>query len=107
MVGKTVSLAEYEIGNAIWKQVKLTGGILEEEGAHMLKKIVESIMLMDIITVSHVEDALHMACQESLSYYDAYYITAAKLSGSVLVTDDNTLLKKARRHVEAISSVDL
>jgi len=107
IVGKTVSLAEYEIGNAIWKKVKLSGEILEEEGAQMLTKIVESVALMDIITLPHVEDALHMGCEEGLSYYDAYYITAARVSGSVLVTDDKALLKKARRHVEAVSSLDL
>jgi len=107
MVGKTVSLAEYEIGNAICKRVKLTGELLEEEGAHMFTKIVESVTLMDTITLPQVGDALHMACEEGLSYYDAYYITAAKVSGSVLVTDDKTLLLKARRHVDAISSADL
>jgi predicted nucleic acid-binding protein len=107
MVGKTVSLAEYEIGNVIWKQVKLSGEISEEEGAHVLRKIVESVALMDIITVPRVEDTLHVACEEGLSYYDAYYITAAKVSGSVLVTDDKALLKKARSHVDALRSVDL
>jgi len=107
MEGKTVSLAEYEIGNAIWKQVKLSREISEEEGAHMLRKIVESVALMDIITVPRVEDALHIAYEEGLSYYDAYYITAAKVSGSVLVTDDKALLKKARSHVDALRSLDL
>jgi len=62
---------------------------------------------MEIIRVSQVEDVLRIACEEDLSYNDAYYIAAAKASGSALVTDDNALSSKARRYTEVLSSSDL
>jgi len=107
MSGRTVSLAEYEIGNAVWKRVRLTEELSEIDGARVLRRISESIALMDIVSIRRVEDVLRLACEEDLPYYDAYYIAAAKASGSALVTDDKTLRRKALKYTEALGSVDL
>ena len=105
--GRTVPLAEFEIGNAVWKQVSLSGELSEEDGARILRRLVDAVALMDIIRVPQVEDALRVACEEGLSYYDAYYVAAAKASGSTLVTDDDALRRKAERYVDVLRSLNL
>jgi hypothetical protein len=47
---------------------------------------------------------LKIATEENLTYYDASYIQAATKNGFTIVTDDDKLLKKAKKYTEAITS---
>ena len=55
--GSTLSLAFYEVGNAIWKQCHLQGRLDAREGAGLLSTLVAIIGAMDVVTPDSEESA--------------------------------------------------
>ena len=98
--GSTLSLAFYEVGNAIWKQCHLQGRLDAGQGKGLLSTLVAIIGAMDVVTPDSEESAgraLELADRLRLTYYDASYRAEARNSGKILVTDDAQLLKAARK----------
>ena len=105
--GATMSLAFYEVGNAIWKQVHLRGSLTKEEGSKALTALARLLKQMKEASVKYEAAALIIAVEEGLTYYDASYIQAAIDNALILVTDDAELLSKGKRYVETQASAEL
>jgi predicted nucleic acid-binding protein len=105
--GVTLSLAFYEVGNAIWKQVHLRRSLTKEEGSKALTALARLLKQMKEASVKYEAAALIIAVEEGLTYYDASYIQAAIDNDSILVTDDAELLSKAKRYVETKASAEI
>jgi predicted nucleic acid-binding protein len=94
----TLDLARYELGNIVWKKVCLLKDISLEDGEKIMSFIVKMLKTMKIAGVSGCEnDVLKLAHGESLSFYDAAYIEAARRMGLVLITEDRGLLRVCER----------
>jgi len=96
--GATLSLAYYEVGNALWRECFLLKRILPEEASHLLKFIFIMLRAMDVSTLED-EDLgtaiLSIAGKTNITYYDAAYLAEAEKSGRTLVTDDEKLAEAA------------
>ncbi len=107
----TASLAYYEIGNTLWKECNL----LKEFNLKKATKILEfTASMMRSMKVVHPEEndlgseVLHTANKRNITYYDATYLTIAKQSEKVLVTDDEKLREAAEKAgVPAVGSDEL
>ncbi len=89
--GKTLDLAQYELGNVVWKEVA-RNKISESEGAKLIKFISKTISLMEILKIGIKKEVLKVAVDKNLSYYDASYLYASISMRDVLVTEDKKLL---------------
>lgn len=98
--GSTLSLAFYEVGNAVWKESHLQARLDAREGTGLLSTLVAIIRAMDVVTPDSEESAgrvLELAGRLGLTYYDASYLAEAENSGKTLVSDDADLLRAARK----------
>ncbi len=102
----TTSLAIFEIGNAVWKQVHLTNKLTESQGERIFLAVCLLIQKMKNVIPDPLP-ALRLALKESLTYYDASYLQSAIEAGSVLVTEDSKLRKKAEKYVKVSNSSSL
>jgi len=105
--GGTLSLAFYEVGNAIWRQVYLKKSLTREEGGKALATLVEVVRRMGEVSVEEGPAVLDIAVEEGVTYYDASYICAAVKNGLTLVTDDDRLCSVARKYVETVTSIEV
>ncbi len=92
--GKTLDLAQYELGNAVWKEVT-RDKISESEGAKLIKFISKVVYLMEILKIGIKSEVLKIAVDSSLSYYDSSYLYASISTKDTLVTEDKKLFDKA------------
>lgn len=104
----TTSLAYYEIGNVLWKELNLLKRLNFNEATKALKVIFSLLKLMKVI---HIENAdlgaktLSEASKLDITYYDAAYLVAAKELSGVLVTDDKKLATASKKiGVKTLSS---
>lgn len=104
----TTSLAYYEIGNVLWKELNLLKRLNFNEATKALKVIFSLLKLMKII---HIENAdlgaktLSEASKLDITYYDAAYLVTAKELSGVLVTDDKKLATASKKiGVKTLSS---
>jgi len=104
--GGILSLAFYEVGNAVWKQVYLKRSLTLEEGRKALSTLTEVLMKMNLVLIEDSSAVLGIAVEEGLTYYDASYIYAADRNGLTLVTDDERLCSTANKYVQTATSSD-
>ncbi|MGE5533713.1 MAG: type II toxin-antitoxin system VapC family toxin [Bacillota bacterium] len=97
MEGTTISLAYYELGNALWREAHLLKRISIEEAEKSLILVYAMLMRMKIVEVDGEQgiEILHTASKCNLTFYDSAYLIAAKKTIKILVTDDNKLAKAA------------
>ncbi len=100
----TILLAQYEIGNAVWKKVSQTHEMTEDAGKQYLAKTLETLRFMTEIDIVDASSVLEIAARERISYYDASYIHTARVSASILITDDAKLRKAAVKYVKTNDS---
>ncbi len=100
----TITLAIFEIGNAVWKHVHLTKKLSQHEGEIIILSATKMIEKMSLINIE-VVDAWKLAIKEGLTYYDASYLQVALSSKSELITDDKRLRDRAEKYVKVSSSV--
>jgi len=105
--GSTLSLAFYEVGNAVWKQVHLKRSLTREEGGKALSTLVEVLKRMNVVLIEDGSAVLSIAVEEGLTYYDASYIHAAYRNGLTLITDDERLGSIAKKYVQTATSSDI
>jgi predicted nucleic acid-binding protein len=95
---KTLSLAYYEIGNALWRESFLLRRVSEEEAGRLLQSLFVLLRTMDVVDLD--EDlgkaVLETAGKLNITYYDAAYLTQAQRSAKELITDDEKLRKAAQ-----------
>jgi predicted nucleic acid-binding protein len=93
-----LDLTKYEVGNAIWKIIKL---IEKTDKTNALEAVTQAYHLMALMEVIKVEDVetltgtMEIAFDKDLSFYDSAYLQSAKKHGLTLVTEDTRLHKKA------------
>jgi len=102
----TMSLAYYELGNALWKECTWTKRLTVDGASEALKF---AFSLLDLMKIIHIRDAdlgvktLSNASKLKITYYDAAYLTAAQEVDKVLVSDDEKLIDASRRAEVKIS----
>jgi predicted nucleic acid-binding protein len=95
--GTTISLAYYELGNALWREAHLLKRISVEEAQKSLGLMYEMLARMQVAEVSIEQgtEILQAAHNCNLTFYDASYLEMAKKNSKILITDDNKLAKAA------------
>ena len=94
----TLSLASYEIGNALRTEAYLRRTTTPEKAERALTDIMLLLGLTEIIHPDPTDAAetLRIAGKDSLTYYDASYLHAA-MKGRSLATEDSRLAEAAKR----------
>jgi predicted nucleic acid-binding protein len=107
MEGTTISLAYYEIGNALWREAHLLKRISIEEAKKSLSLMYAMLMRMQVVEVAGDKgiEMLQTAHECNLTFYDSAYLVEAKKTNRILLTDDHKLVKAAEiLGVETLSS---
>jgi predicted nucleic acid-binding protein len=107
MEGTTISLAYYELGNALWRETHLLKRISIEEAQKSLSLMYAMLARMQVVKVDDEQgiEILQTAHKCNLTFYDSAYLVEAKKASKILVTDDNKLAKAAEiLGVETLSS---
>ncbi|ARM75425.1 type II toxin-antitoxin system VapC family toxin [Acidianus manzaensis] len=98
----TISLAKFELGNIIWKEVFLRKKILQNEGISLLNLIVNILDTMCFKQVNIIE-AEKLAILKGITFYDASYLWLAKELNIPLVSEDEKLKNKIDGEIETLS----
>ena len=96
--GSTISLAYYELGNALWRECFLLKRISEEEAENLLRTMYAILQSMDVAPLEKEDEGnaiLDTACRFNITFYDSAYLTEARKSKKTLATDDKKLAKAA------------
>jgi predicted nucleic acid-binding protein len=107
MESATISLAYYELGNALWREAHLLKRISIEEAEKSLSLMYAMLVRMQIVKVDCEQgiEILQTAHKCNLTFYDSAYLAGAKRTSKILVTDDIKLAKAAEPlGVETLSS---
>ncbi|OWP56757.1 MAG: nucleotide-binding protein [Thermoplasmatales archaeon B_DKE] len=106
VMGATIPLARYEIGNILWKNYKIRGRISKEEALKSGTVLFELFDSIEPVKPSS-ELTLSLSLEEGLTFYDSSYLVSAIETGYNLVTDDMKLYKIASSKVRVMTSSDL
>lgn len=98
----TSPLAEYEIGNVLWKRASLGRVISIQESLEAMALFHDVLQAMKKVKAD-AKAVLGVACAAEVSFYDASYLQAAVVMGIPLVTEDKKLLHKAEKFVRTLS----
>jgi predicted nucleic acid-binding protein len=104
----TLSLAIYELGNAILKDVRVFKSISPEEGMKVvsfLRRVLERMAIRAID--GHEDRILKLAEELRLPFYDAAYLQMALELGAPLVTEDAVLKRVADSLTDVCSAHEL
>ena len=105
--GRTINLAFYELGNAVWKQVYLYKTLDRRKAELLLNVLVEVFNKMEKVGEGSATEVLNLAVKEGLTYYDAAYLQAAINEKLILVTDDERLYDKGKKYISIMTSDEL
>ena len=97
------SLTEYELGNVLWKEAK-TKDIDFNAAAQIFS---EALSEMKKISINGAGEALKIAVERNLTFYDASYVCIAEKEGLKLVTEDAEILSKCRLAVKTEDANDI
>jgi predicted nucleic acid-binding protein len=98
--GSTISLAYYELGNALWRECFLLKRISQKEAESSLRAMFKILGVMDVGLLENDEEGkavLCNACEFGLTFYDSAYVAQALKSKQILVTDDKKLAQAAEK----------
>ncbi|MDR1992139.1 MAG: type II toxin-antitoxin system VapC family toxin [Nitrososphaerota archaeon] len=104
-----LDLTVYEIGNTLLKESRLTKFLTSKE-TETLEKVTQIILsrtekiLNQDITFQQIMD---IAKTENLSFYDSSYIYFAKQKNIQLITENQSLRDKAKKYVQAQTTLSL
>ena len=95
--GKTLDLAFYELGNALWKEVTVFKSMSLDSSLKLLSTMLRILNLMDRVSTAELkaEEILKLATHSGLTFYDSSYLYAAMSLGEELVTEDARLRRSA------------
>jgi predicted nucleic acid-binding protein len=99
----TLSLARYEVGNALWKEVLLLKRLSVDEAVEVTSLLDKVLNIM--ITVEPLTTALtlKLAYELQVTYYDASYVVASVENQAMLITDDEQLIRRVKECIEVAS----
>jgi predicted nucleic acid-binding protein len=89
----TLDLARYEAGNAIWKQVRLLKLIDEKEARETHEALIGLLSRTSLVRGEELDhsEAMDLAVEKGIAYYDACYVVAARSLKLPLATEDRKL----------------
>jgi predicted nucleic acid-binding protein len=90
-----------EVGNALWRGLRL-GRITEEDAQAALEALNDMSIKLHESDWTQVSQALSIACKLDLVVYDAMYLFFSDKMKASLITADDKLYEKSRRHFEVI-----
>jgi predicted nucleic acid-binding protein len=108
--GSTIQLVYYELGNALWRESTLLKRISPQEAKETLNFMYTVLQGMQVASLDSESGTLvlELAGELNLTFYDSAYLTEAKKSGKILVTEDKKLAKAAEKiGVKTIPSISL
>ncbi|MBF0388257.1 MAG: type II toxin-antitoxin system VapC family toxin [Candidatus Omnitrophica bacterium] len=98
----TSPLAEYELGNALWKKAVLGRVISVQESLDAMALFHDVLHQMKKVR-AEAKAALGSAASAEVSFYDASYLQAAIVMDIPLVTDDTKFFRKAGKFVRVLT----
>ena len=105
-----LDLTIYEIGNAVWKINKLINKSEKPSALDAVEQACNMIALMDFRRVEDVEEivgAMDLAYEYNLTFYDSCYLFVALKTGVTLVSEDQAIVKAAKKKgIRCISAAD-
>jgi predicted nucleic acid-binding protein len=93
----TLELARYELGNAILKEYRIFKTLTLDEADTLAASMEKLLDNMTIVSVPEAAEIIKVAVEASLSFYDASFLATAKKMGLTLSTEDERLLKAAKK----------
>ena len=96
----TIRLAEYELGNILWKNHTIRKTISLDELSELrsaMALLFESIELVE----NSLEETIELAVRERITFYDSSYLSAAREHNYDLVTNDEKLYRVAKKYLNA------
>jgi predicted nucleic acid-binding protein len=97
----TLALAYYEIGNALRTETELTRALTTSEANRLLYifyRLLTVITIKEPTTADEAIKILDIARETDTSFYDAAYLTQAKVGEIPLATEDKRLGKKVKKN---------
>ena len=95
-----LDLTSYEVGNVLYKRVKLMKNITKEE-AHIVASVVNQWTNVICIGQEYLSDILDLSVELNASFYDSSYGFAAKKFNAELLTSDKKLYDKIKGKIKA------
>lgn len=106
--GCTCSLIRYELGNILVTETRIKKTLDEAEQQQMLQFIMKALDFMRFVTLKGDESKIvEIAMKYNLSFYDAYYVYAAKKVSATLVTEDGKLAKKVENYIKTVRAEEV
>lgn len=95
------SLAVHEVANSLWK-ARTRGRILQEDAQETLKIL--NGMRIELYELNWIEisEALNIACKLNLAIYDSTYLWLSEKLKAQLVTADDQLYQKSKKHFKLL-----
>jgi predicted nucleic acid-binding protein len=95
-----LNLTFYEVGNVIWKETTLQKYLTVQETKKIAILAQTILSKIEQLTGDNedFEKILEIAQNENLTFYDASYIHFAKQKTLILLTEDQKLETKAKKH---------
>jgi len=94
-------LIVYEVGNALWRAVRM-GFIGEEDAKQKFLKFLRLRISGVRLGEGDLVEVLRWAAENDATYYDAAYVVASRVARAALLTADDLLYERARREVEVV-----
>ncbi len=107
LLGWTLNLAFYELGNAVWKQTYIHKKLSPDEAKILLDPLLEIYNKLKKPEKENGLEALKIAAEEGITFYDAAYIHAAIQNNLTLITDDEKLYEKGKKYVKTLKTNEL
>jgi predicted nucleic acid-binding protein len=99
------SLIRLEVANALWKAIKL--GRILEEAAHEALEILDDLgLIFQDLNSTEVSRGLSIASKLDLTIYDAVYLFLSDKMEAQVITADDKLFEKAKKHFRVIHVKD-
>jgi len=86
-----------EVANALWRAVKMAR-TTEEDAQGALEALNDMRIELHELDWAHISQGLSIACKLDLTVYDATYLFLSDRMKADLITADNKLYEKSRKH---------
>ena len=97
-----LTLTIYEVGNALWRETRLSRRLTMDEAEAIMRAIITLIKFMQVIELQDPIEVLRISNEIETIFYDAAYVVAALRRGLILVTDDRRLVARMERYRDTI-----
>ena len=97
-----LTLTIYEVGNALWRETRLSRRLTMDEAEAIMRAIITLIKFMQVIEPQGLIEVLRISNEIETTFYDAAYVVTALRRGLVLVTDDRRLAARIQRYRDMI-----